>query len=305
MTRIAIIGNSHVGPYKRAWDVVRDRWPGVTIDFFAAPGANFSHLALTGGRYLAPRAGLSAGEDRRVRGVLTRVNGRTEIDLGPAEHVLWVGAGHDIDGTTFEAVGDLLGAVVVDGIPRKPRAPGKTAPVRLSRPALDAALAALAARLVPGPAWRGWAPGRLLFSPLHRPADDVLRLDSPLGARWRRFVRAGEAGRRGLDLYAGALEAQLAPLGIAMFHQPPATIGRHGLTRGELTRGSLFFSGRPHVAEDVYHMNLDFGLIVLAALFERLGLAEPSTGEAAARAVGHATGHAAGRAGVAADPALV
>ncbi|PJN96602.1 hypothetical protein CNY89_01585 [Amaricoccus sp. HAR-UPW-R2A-40] len=46
MTRVAVVGNSHLGAIKLGWEQVSARHPEMQVEFFAAPGTHYYRLEM-------------------------------------------------------------------------------------------------------------------------------------------------------------------------------------------------------------------------------------------------------------------
>ncbi len=89
MTRILIVGNSHVGALKLGWEQVRDNFPGAQVDFFAAQGSVFQQTRLDRTGTLALQK--SHRDDEKCIRALKKLNGRTSVNLNDYDHVIRAG----------------------------------------------------------------------------------------------------------------------------------------------------------------------------------------------------------------------
>lgn len=245
MTRIAIIGNSHVGAPRFGWERVRERFPDVDVEFFSAPGRYFPLLELTPERRLHfPDKVME--ELGAASAALDRINGRRGVDLAASDLVIWVGYGWP----TTE-IDDLAATYDVDGLPAAGNAR------HLSQAAFDAVCDALVEETLPPAEWRGWSAPRLVLG--LRP----MRALPAEGKRARRLQ--GSPGRRAAvraarDRFLDRLRAALDGAGVGLFPQPDETLTPFGATRMEFSRGAVRMrSGKEFPPEDNSHMNADFG----------------------------------------------
>jgi hypothetical protein len=86
MTRVLIIGSSHVGAYRNAHDAFATLYPELTVDYFAVRGPHFLKGVMDKTGVFVPH--LRNDEDRS----LTRAtNGTDAVDTGDSDHLLMVG----------------------------------------------------------------------------------------------------------------------------------------------------------------------------------------------------------------------
>lgn len=260
MIRLAVVGNSHVGAIKLGWDAAAR--PGLSTVFFAAPGVQFRRL-----RMLAPpKLGLPADAPADQRARLEQINGRDAIDLSEFDVVLLAGRSGGI-----AQAAELLAEHDVDGLPGGdwPRA----ARQRLSAAAWAACCDAIAdAHGLEPPEWRGWTRPRLFVLHRTRPSEVALRSSGDPSTRpWRRLAQAPAKLEAGIAGYLDILEARLAETGIGLLRQPAASLAGTGLTREDMTRGSMRVDGSAaHGEEDATHANAAYGRLVWDALAARL-----------------------------------
>lgn len=267
MTRVAVVGNSHLGAIKLGWEQVAARHPELQVEFFAAPGTHYYRLEMFEPRKFGLPPGSSSGTGER----LDRLNGRRWIDLAAADVVVVVGreAG-------FNAAAGLLAEHDVDGLPE---AGPELAPRRLSAAAFAAFADAIAARSGLVEHWRNWDRPRVHLLPRTRPAESALRgAATPELRPWRRLARSPEKLLAGIDSYVDRLEAEMAAEGVVLLRQPAASLSAHGLTRENMTRGSLRIDGDVgHGEDDVSHANAEYGALFWEAYASRLaGAPQPA-----------------------------
>lgn len=256
MTRLAIIGNSHVGAIKRAWDVA-PRPEGIELAFFALPQIHLRQFRLNR-KLLRFAAGPDASAREDFMRMVTQVNGAPSIDLGGFDAVMLYG------GTTLQAeIVRLMNDYDIDGL----RAAG--APRRMSRPAFDAVLAGLAEISLPRPFWRGTRIPRFAVFPRPIPSAGATTSDSPHFSGWARIAARPDGAREIFDLHFAAMAAAHARKGIDFLRQPAATLEPNGLTNAIFTKGSTRLrANRPHPATDFGHMNARYGALCLERIFD-------------------------------------
>lgn len=266
MTRIAVVGNSHVGALKLGWERVAARHSNLRVEFFAAPGNHFYRLEM-----FAPlKFGAGPGNVTRSAERVEALNGRRWIDLAPADAVMLVGRS-----VGMGVAAELLAEHDVDGLPEAGR---DIAPRRLSAAAYDAFCDAIAAQSVTEP-WAGFGPKpRLVVLPRTRPSEAALRGPATADNRlWRQLARTPDKLNAGLDRYFDRLAARLAAQGSALLRQPEASLAASGLTREDMTRGSLRTDGTVgHSEDDATHANAEYGALFWETCGPRLAAGLPT-----------------------------
>ncbi|MEI4488112.1 hypothetical protein V8J36_18115 [Frigidibacter sp. MR17.14] len=258
MTRLLILGNSHVAALKSAHAAEPGRWP-VEVDFLGAPGGALDSLTLQDGALVA-----GAAE------VFERLNGRAVVPLAGYDAV--VIAGCEI--SMFRALSVLRG-VIWPGAVAPPEAPVRKGQVLVSRAlveeavtaSLQAALGARLARLIaggtdapivvtqqPNPCWLGEGA-------------------APVAA----FLRARQLGyaEEIARIFRTAAGRALAPA--VLLPQPPETLRGPVFTRPVFSQGSVRLTREmkaAHDGDDFLHANAAYGALVLDQLVAVLAPAE-------------------------------
>jgi hypothetical protein len=256
MVRLVIVGNSHVGALKDAWDAAGASHPRHEISFFAAPEPHFKKLRLN--KHLTfglPQNILQ--RDPLAVDVLTRVNGRTSIDLTAADKVLLHGLAWPLDDVV-----QLMADFDIDDL----RDVGCSR--RMSRSAFDAVCVDLANNAMPEPAWRNWAGPPIVLLARAAPAETCLANDDARYQPWRAIKEKPAGSRAVIDAFLDAYEAALGRSAITLVRQPFETLLPIGMTAASYSRNSLRLYQRvPHPDDDPIHMNADYGALCLAAIF--------------------------------------
>jgi len=249
MTRVAIIGTSHVAALKMGWDKVADQWPGTEVTFFAAPGKAARTQKLKGRVYGYHRAKPAPDE------IIFGYDGGRTIDLAAFDHVLRVGD------TLGEAdLSDLLSRYAVDGISDEVK------PLRMSRAAFDMACAALARASLPNPPWHDWDAPRLTFLARPTPSTKCLRIDSDRYDPWRDLAARPNEYLVAREIYYAHLTQEMAKRRIGLLRQPDETIAPCGLTDERFGDGAAgMIEGKALPDEDCVHMNAEYGALALRA----------------------------------------
>lgn len=260
MTRIAVIGNSHVASLRNGWEQVGHRHDAIHLDFFAAPHPGFNELELGPGlRFGIPEGGVGARTARLIR----TINGRDAIDLGEFDLVFW--AGFRWPAMALAAVG---GHFEIDGLG------GGDAALVMSEPAFDAVLADLIDGMLPPSAWRGWSRPRLVCLSQASFCETCLADERAIFDPWRIAQRGDRVLPRVIETFFDRAARRFADCGIALLRQPATTLAPSGLTETCHRIGATrLVNGAPQPATDQAHMNAAFGGAYLDAALADLGLA--------------------------------
>ncbi|MCB1389397.1 MAG: hypothetical protein KDK12_09725 [Rhodobacteraceae bacterium] len=238
MTRVAVIGNSHVGALKLAWRRFADSRADITLRFFASFGDTYRKLRLDEHRHYGALDADRFAEDELDS--LRQLNRRLTINLRSFDVVVNVGAPafqvHDLP--------TLVQRTDIDGLAEI------GAPLLLSHACYEAFLADLVAEALPGPEWRNWEETRLLMVPPPRYAEIALPADDPEPARQR-------AAKARLD---ALLTQAMDGIGARYVPQPDETLADNGLTQRRFNRGAV--GARVNrTRDDPTHMNEDYGAL--------------------------------------------
>ncbi|EEW26334.1 hypothetical protein [Rhodobacter ferrooxidans] len=252
MTKVAIIGNSHVAALKAAWDATP--LPGLDMTFFAAPQRNFRQFALQPNRVY----GLPAPQRGRHAEIVQKLNGALQIDLSGVDQVVLSAFGWNPG-----AIAQLIATCDIDGL----RLTG--APTLLSRDLFDAICAALARALRPGPEWRHWPGAAPIFLAQAATCETCLGSSNADFASWQRLAAAPDGALAAFDIFFDHLRADLAGVGITLLRQPPQSLRPSGLTEARfLATGGGVVPGQEHLRGDHAHMNAAYGTLCLTALHD-------------------------------------
>lgn len=260
MTRIAVIGNSHLACLREAWAGGAIRREGRATDFLGLHGDGLLDTVIEGGTLRAASDATAAqlvrlnGTDRlRLDGVAAVVVAGCMMAPATAARIWrdmrWWGL------PSLHAAGDLadLEAAFV------PRAAAAAA----LRAHLEASLALrLARRLVT-------AGVRVLVASQPRPCETVLDRPRPLALSARAAVMAGD-GAHLSAFHEGVARATCAAAGALYVPQPEATRMRGMLTARPFTEGALRLAPRPgqrQPPEDAIHANARYGAVMLGAIW--------------------------------------
>lgn len=249
MTRIAVIGNSHVAAFKLGWDTIKDEYPGVQIDFFSGAASAMRSLYMADGRILS--------SSPPVTEMFMAYAGSEAITAGYDSYIL---------------VGMGLGLVSLMCIYEKHR------PMRFYKPgegphlmsdamnniALEKATTGSSALHVLSLVKQISGDAEVFVVPNPHPSAIILEK--------RTFWNDSHIA----DYCAEIFEDTLRGLhGVSFVPQPVDTLHSDQLTKAEFTRGTRLLKARwtrPANEGDPFHMNAEFGVVSLRDIFTRLSI---------------------------------
>jgi len=254
ITRIKVVGNSHVASLMRGWECLAPDFPGVELSFFASGSSLFDTLTLDS----KLRFGIhdTRGFKKYHIDKLIRRFGATTVDLSGFDAVMLVG--HGCGRKPFL---NAFGNYSIDNLRERAGKP------RMSEPAFMALAAALTGKYRPGPEWRNWSRPRLFLLPAPVPRESC-PADDPRYTPWARFaaetITAGLPNVEFLNLHDRLLGQRLREVGIGYVGRPPEVVAQSGLTPDHFgfnrSRLGGDLSGE---ADDFHHMNAEFGALML------------------------------------------
>jgi hypothetical protein len=257
MTRLVVIGNSHVAALKRAWDALEARPEGVELTFFAVPDNQLRAFRLDDTLTFRLPKGAKVqrpGMEETAR----KVNGAASISLAETDAVVLYGAS-----VFHRDISQIMATYDVDGY----RASGTGR--RMSRLAFEAICDALGTRSLPNPRWLGTALPRVAVFPRPIPAEGAASNGHPDHVYWRTVAAHPDGGRAMIErLFASMAEAH-ARHGLDFLRQPSATLEPSGLTSALYTQGSnRLVRDERHPDDDVSHMNARYGALCLQPILD-------------------------------------
>lgn len=254
MTRVLILGSSHVGAYKNAELAFADMYPEIELDFFGVRGPLFLGGSMDVNGVFAPA--YRADQDRETA---VAVNGIATADSNDYDHVLVVG--HRF--TLVNMAMLLEQHDILEGFRTKnPRLLSETMLAEIIEEDTDASVSSAADPFAN-------CPVPLTFAMAPYPAESILErapkyeLARLLGHFWA-HPDAGWLCDMAFDALHQALEAR----GYSLLEQPDAlNAGPFSTKAGYAKRASGL--GSDTLAKiDHRHMNADFGLAMLCAFAE-------------------------------------
>jgi hypothetical protein len=238
MSRICMIGDSHLAALKLAWSTLSAEFPDLTLDFFAAPGKTMDGLSVADGQ-LVPGSHPLAGSLKLTSG------GKTSIDGLYDRYVI-----HGLE----------LGIAFALEISRKYRAERHATDWRT--PISDDCFA----EAVCGAA-RATVAGRTLAKLREITKAPILVLPAPMADAKNQKVRqtlveAGEA-RDVVRLFGAGCERLAASAGARFLPQPESTLDADGIgTKASFSSSPARFHAELARADNS-HMNTAYGEAVL------------------------------------------
>lgn len=230
MTRVAIIGNSHVGAYLLARETIEAAFPSVSLSFFALPRHSFSSCIYD------ERGVLHACEDTHP--TLPR-----QIDLSAQDAILMVGQNFALEGLArLMSEFDLLGG----------QSTGKTRTVSTSLVTtfLDHRVARYCRKL----AKFLHNDGRCIVAPTPHPATNTPSRDT--GAA--QCSQHPEAPRL-LGLWQETVSRHMADLHYGLMVQPDELTDGPGFSPAGYSRAASLPEGQAPTTADYTHMNAEYG----------------------------------------------
>lgn len=263
MTRIVVLGNSHLGALRAAWSDLSPSTPGIDLVFFGGIMPIFAAMTLDHNQVFGLHSceGLPSEQVRRNR----RLFEGDTVDLKGADAVVVVG----VDWHVWTLI-DLLNTHVIDGLDTEA---DTSMSRRLSVAAFDAITQALAADAIEKVAWaaRIDAPVHLLPRPL--PPESLLE-PGPAGMEHSPQVLASlkRGFAEAIHQLARALNEAARAHGLMLIEQPAETRTSNGLTAASFQRDGLHLSARADGARrpDFEHMNIGYGAACIGALLARI-----------------------------------
>lgn len=254
MTRLTIIGSSHLGAIKNGWTQIASDYPDLEVSFFGAPADSFWAFPLTAQREFGLFDPKTVTPERLK--LIETTNGRHTIDLAAADKVLLVGWRVE---EIYNA--QLLSSFSVDGVYPVAGRP------RMSRNAYEAMCDAVIERHLPAPEWRNWTGPSLHVLAKPRMAETCVTGTASRVLPWAQLAREAP-GKAVFEPYLERFRKRCADIGVSLLLPPDSVYGASGLTRANLSVASR----KPGTTDDFdhSHMNTAYGKEVLRAILPQL-----------------------------------
>lgn len=248
MTRVAIIGNSHVGAYLQAQAAIEAAFPTVELSFFALPRHSFSSCSLDDDGVLSAQEPPAGGLPDR-------------IDLSKMDHILMVGQGFGREG-----LDSLVQDFDVLGLAPQGHARSVSLPLvsEYTNFRVERYCRKLARFLHEDP--------RCVVAPTPFPA-----LDMPQWAREQGGWLDHPDAERLTTIWLDAVIWHMSRLKYGLMPQPASLVAAPGRSPAAYARAAALPKGQTPTAADFTHMNADYGFEHFSAYAQHwLGLAPQS-----------------------------
>lgn len=257
MRNLLFIGDSHVGSVRRAWDDRPASLRDTEASFFALPAK------LIGQAKCSPSGfGVShlIEDDEPTVTLAKQINGTADVSLDHIDAVVRVGPIIQT-GKIFP----VLARFSIDGIQEVPGLHAMSSDAFIS---FCYSIAETNPLLTP---WGGPDVAHFVI-PRPRQSEDAIR-EMPQLVRnddLRARFAAGDLLGRVHGLIDQAYQQIAEQQGHTIVWQAEATFGASGLTKREFSKGSKGLLGVEHAKTDFFHMNVEYGALVLNELSQRL-----------------------------------
>ncbi|RKT28223.1 hypothetical protein BXY70_3583 [Roseovarius halotolerans] len=230
MTRVAIIGNSHIGAYMLAREAIEAAFPKVALSFFALPRHSFSSC-----RY--DENGVLIAREPAAEGLPDR------IDLSEQDHILLTGQSFAISGLSrMISDFDVLGLA--------PRGRARSVSLMLLTEFLDFRIERYCEKLARF--LRG--DPRCVVVPAPFPADGAADLPQDAAA-WLEHPSAADL----IGLWSDTVDYHMSGLDYGYMPQPDHLTAGPGRSIGAYARAATLAPEQTPAAPDYTHMNSDYG----------------------------------------------
>lgn len=256
MTRLLIIGSSHVGALKNAKAQFCASRPDIHMDFFGLRGPTFLKSTVDAEGVFHPPA---TGEADRA--LIEQTNGATQAETASYDHVMLIGYRFG-----FAEIASLLEHHDILGMDGAGHA--QTIDLPLVEDMIDAMIAASLSPVLEAlaPAGRSFT---LCLAPY--PAKSIAsRAHKMAFAREMKAFWAHPAAELVFQMWHTRLLSQIETAGHRLLSQSHRTMAGPFATKPMFAKAPEHLDGRPMKKTDHRHMNADFGLLMLTNLVRML-----------------------------------
>lgn len=250
MPRMTVIGNSHIGALKLAWENLSALLPDWSVRFFGLAGADFRFLTLTDTRIFGLPDNHKAPPE--VVAAVKKINGALTIDLAGEDVILRAGPVKLMFNLIQEIAERDVEGLLDTGCPSV-----------LSRANFDTMCASLFNTYRPDRKWLADGMPHHIVMAIPLPSEEIARSQAAEDEVWSRFARRPGDKRPLMGAIFQAYEQDLAQYNISLVTQRMDTLATCGLTKAEHARNSRRLSGSLHTEADYAHMNAGYGALVL------------------------------------------
>ena len=258
MTRIAIVGNSHVAALKMGWGIIEQNYPHLDIVFFASVGKAAQDRELKGKvyGYLNPKPAPNE--------IIFGNHSERSIDLAEFDYVLRV-----TERKKESLMSVVLENTAVDGWPKDGRKH------YMSQSAFEALVEHIAKQQLIRSDWRNWTSPKVTSCPAPYPDERCVNHKRPARiARWRVLAKRPAEMLWLRKMYVEKHRAWAEKHNIGLLMQPDETIAENGLTKKSYSEDSFRMdANKMETSEEHIHMNAEFGIVMLKQYFEQIDCA--------------------------------
>jgi hypothetical protein len=258
MTRIAIVGNSHVAALKMGWDLIENNYQHLDIVFFASVGKAAQDRELKGKvfGFLKPKP----APNETIFGN----HSERSIDLAKFDHVLRVA-----EPKKESLLSVVLENTVVDGWPKDGREH------HMSQTVFESLVEYTAQKQIVSTDWRNWSSPKVTICPAPYPDERCVNHERPARiARWRVLAKRPDEMLWLRKMYVEKHRAWTEKYNIGLLMQPEETIAKNGLTKKSYSEGSFRMDANEmETNEEHIHMNAEFGKLMLEKYFSQIDCA--------------------------------
>lgn len=251
MTRLAVVGSSHMGTIRQSDARIRAACPGLEIAYFGLPGAPFRRARRDVDGVLRVDAENQA-EARMIR----RINGADAFDLGPFDHIWIVGFRFGL-GTVLALLKRF--DVLEMGRTGLPNTISEAFFWAAMQAEIDRSCDVIAANYGPDQ--------RITISPAPYPAEKAREKGPHHEPPLAHVLQHPECDRI-FARFEGMIGASLTARGYRFLPQPPATLAAPFATQSAHLLGARDFRDTSVELTDLRHMNAEYGFALFRAFAE-------------------------------------
>lgn len=257
MSRIVILGNSHVAALRAAANAQPGHFPKDKVAFFAAPARVFSKLSLDP---KSQKFGCFDKKDSWRLDLVRQINGDRAIQLRDDDKVMFYG-----ENSPLHKFIELIDGRQIDKFRQTEDR------LRVSRLAFSAFLDELVTQIV-NHSYASKSLDRPCHYMLAPRLPDAIRQDAKtaiISAAWARAANHPEGLKLAVQLFQRRLKEAFVKKGVTFLKQHPATLAASGLTHRRFLESSETLG--EGYENDYRHMNAVYGRITLDHILKQMG----------------------------------
>lgn len=245
MTRVCIVGNSHIGSMRQSKGLIAEKFPDITVKYFGAPGRLFADCMVDENGNFGPKSLSDADE-----AALLAVNGALNINFDQFDIVLITGYGFNF--------GYLLRLLYQHDILDTP----KTNRTRVcSQAFFEACTDAIINEPLDVFCDNLGRKRRYVMTPAPYPSQMTV-VKGPGYRPTIAHLKTHPEGTQIFENFLDKMEKAVLHRGIQFMRQPQQTVAGPFLTRRKFAKGAVHVKDDSKVMLDHNHMNGDYGLAV-------------------------------------------